>query len=219
MIGIYKITSPNNRVYIGQSVDIDKRFYRYSILSVNIKGQTKLYRSFLKYGVLNHKFEILKECNESELNGLERYYQEHFNSVDDGLNCVYTKTSDKSGRASKETLIKMSLAQKGNKNWLGKNHTQKAKDKISNAHKGRKHSAEVNLSKGRKGRESNRKGFFSNLNPRSKKVIQLDKENNIVNEWICIMDIVRELNYSAGNISSCCNGKMKTYKNYLWKFK
>lgn len=219
MIGIYKITSPNNRVYIGQSVNINKRFYRYSILSANVKGQTKLYRSFLKYGVLNHKFEILKECSQSELNELERYYQEYYNSVDDGLNCVYTKTSDKSGSPSKETLHRMSIAQKGNKHWLGKNHTQEAKDKISNAHKGRKHSAEVNLSKGRKGRESNRKGFFSNLNPRSKKVIQLDKENNIVNEWICIMDIVRELNYSAGNISSCCNGKMKTYKNYLWKFK
>jgi group I intron endonuclease len=219
MIGIYKITSPNNRVYIGQSVNINKRFYRYSILSANVKGQTKLYRSFLKYGVLNHKFEILKECSQSELNELERYYQEYYNSVDDGLNCVYTKTSDKSGSPSKETLHRMSIAQKGNKHWLGKNHTQESKDKISKAHKGRKHSDETNLLKGRKGRESNRKGFFSDLHPRSKKVVQLDRENNIVKEWICIRDIVRELNYSAGNISSCCNGKMKTYKNYLWKFK
>lgn len=219
MIGIYKITSPNNRIYIGQSIDIDKRFYRYSILSVNIKKQTKLYRSFLKYGALNHKFEILKECNQNELNELERYYQEYYNSVDDGLNCVYTKTKDKVGSPSKETLEKMSIAQKGNKNWLGKKHTQESKDKISIAHKGMKYSAEINLSKGRKGRKSNRIGFFSELHPRSKKIIQLDKEHNIINEWTCIMDIVRELGYSAGNISSCCSGRLKTYKSYLWKFK
>ena len=29
MIGIYKITSPTNRVYIGQSVNIKKRFRSY----------------------------------------------------------------------------------------------------------------------------------------------------------------------------------------------
>jgi predicted GIY-YIG superfamily endonuclease len=41
MIGIYKITSPTNKVYIGQSLDIEKRFVNYKGLFC--KQQTKLY--------------------------------------------------------------------------------------------------------------------------------------------------------------------------------
>jgi hypothetical protein len=219
MMGIYKITNPNQHIYIGQSVNIEKRFYRYSIISSNVKTQTKLYRSLLKYGTDNHKFEILEICNSEELNQKERYYQELFDSVDNGLNCVYTKTNDKSGSPSQETLYRMSIAQKGNKNWLGKNHIQESKDKISQANKGRKHSDEVNASKGRKGRESNRKGIFSENHPRSKQILQYNKEGVLLNEFHCIMDIVREYGYSAGNISSCCTGKLKTYKSFIWKFK
>jgi len=219
MIGIYKITSPSNRIYIGQSVNIEKRFISYKRMYVKNEKQIKLHRSFLKYGVINHTFEIAKECLESELNNYERHYQELYNCLNVGLNCILTKTNDRSGKASFDTLQRMSIAQKGNNNWLGKKHNQISKDKISIANKGRKYSDEINASKGRKGRESNRKGIFSADNPRSKKVIQYDKNGIIINEWNCIMDIVRQLNFSAGNISSCCNNKMKTYKSFIWKFK
>jgi group I intron endonuclease len=219
MIGIYKITSPNNRIYIGQSVDIKKRFNSYSRMYVKNQGQTRLHRSFLKYGVDNHKFELICECLESELNNYERYYQELFNCLDNGLNCKLTKTNDRSGKVSKETLLKMGLAQIGNQNWLGKTHTQESKDKISIANKGRKYSEEVNKSKGRKGRESNRKGFFSENHPRSVKVLQFDLNNNFIKEWNCLMDIKRELNYHIGNVSSCLKGNLKTYKSFKWQYK
>lgn len=49
MIGIYKITSPTNKIYIGQSVNIEKRLKSYKD---NLpKSQTLLLRSFLKHGV------------------------------------------------------------------------------------------------------------------------------------------------------------------------
>ena len=32
LIGIYKITSPNDKIYIGQSIDIDRRFIQYQKL-------------------------------------------------------------------------------------------------------------------------------------------------------------------------------------------
>ena len=47
--GIYKITNPKNKVYIGQSKDIIKRWYYYKTL--HCKSQIKLYNSLLKYGV------------------------------------------------------------------------------------------------------------------------------------------------------------------------
>ena len=58
--GIYKITSPSEKNYIGQAVNINKRFYRYK--SLDCSQQIILYKSFIKYGVENHIFEIIEEC-------------------------------------------------------------------------------------------------------------------------------------------------------------
>ena len=96
MVGIYKITSPTNKIYIGQSIDIELRWNNYR--KMRAKGQNKLYNSLLKYGPENHEFEILIECAEESLNKMERYYQELFNTQQEGLNCRLTKTDDKSGK-------------------------------------------------------------------------------------------------------------------------
>jgi group I intron endonuclease len=219
MIGIYKITSPSNKIYIGQSVNIEKRFISYKRMYIKNEKQIKLHRSFLKYGVINHIFEIVKECLETELNNYERHYQELYNCLNSGLNCVLTKTNDKSGKVSIDTLKKMSNASKGNKHWLGKKHTEETKIKISLSKIGIKFTDEINLSKGRKGRVSNRKGIFSEQNPRSVKVLQFDLDNKFVKEWNCLMDIKRELNYHIGNVSSCLKGNLKTYKKFKWEYK
>lgn len=112
MIGIYKITSLKNRIYIGQSINIEKRFNDYKRLK-NVNEQPKLYNSFLKHGVNSHNFEIICECKISELNNKERYYQELFNCVENGLNCNFVKSNDRSGILSNETKLKISISKKG----------------------------------------------------------------------------------------------------------
>lgn len=84
--GIYKITSPSKRIYVGQSVDIKSRWRAYKNETNN--GQTLLERSFKKYGYDNHKFEILQVCTKEELNNLEIYYIQLFDTFDGkfGLN-------------------------------------------------------------------------------------------------------------------------------------
>jgi group I intron endonuclease len=62
MIGIYKITSPSGKIYIGQSTNIENRFNSYRIL--DCKKQIKLYNSLKKYGWDNHIKEIVEECTE-----------------------------------------------------------------------------------------------------------------------------------------------------------
>ncbi len=127
MIGIYKITSPSNKIYIGQSIDIDKRFYKYKLLDCIL--QIRLYRSFNKYGIENHIFEVLEECDENQLNNKERYYQDLYDVIGkNGLNCKLTETEDKSGRLSEETKKKISESNKGKK--LSKIHINKLKNKI-----------------------------------------------------------------------------------------
>ena len=111
--GIYKITNPIGAVYIGKSLDLDRRLREYK--NINCKLQSKLYASILEYGWNNHQFIILEECEEHRINDLERYYQELYNCVKSGLNCVYTSTKNKSGRLGEETKLKMSVAKKGKK--------------------------------------------------------------------------------------------------------
>ena len=111
MIGIYKITSPSGRVYIGQSTDIERRFREYK--SYRSISQTKLHRSFLKYGVSNHSFEVIIECKIKDLNRLERYFQDYYDVLVKGLNCILTKSGDKSGVLSNETKLRIGEKSKG----------------------------------------------------------------------------------------------------------
>lgn len=149
MIGIYKITSPSGKIYIGQSVNIEKRTSRYKF--ADCKNQVKLYHSLIKYGFKNHQFEVLCECKESELNDKERYYQDLYDSTSAiGLNLKLTTTKDKSGKLSIETRLKISL---GNK---GKKRSEEEKIRLRTMNIGKKDSIETRLKKslGNIGRQS-----------------------------------------------------------------
>jgi group I intron endonuclease len=134
MIGIYKITSPSKKVYIGQSVNIKRRFLDYK-KSLK-KQQIKLFNSIKKYGYENHIFEIIEECPTELLNERERYWQDFFDCVENGLNCRLTKTNDKSGKLSKETIEKLKNKDfsylKGNSFRKDILHTEEIKQQIKN---------------------------------------------------------------------------------------
>jgi len=142
--GIYKITSPSGKVYIGQSVDIKRRFTSYKTLNKS-KRQVKLYNSFVKYSVGNHIFDIVEECEVDYLNERERYWQEQYNVLESskGLNLCLTSTKDKKHLHSEETRNKISESNKGEKGfWYGKTFTDETKSKMSQSRKGYKHTQE-----------------------------------------------------------------------------
>lgn len=140
MIGIYKITSPSKKIYIGQSINISKRFLSYKYkLAIE---QPKLNRSFIKYGFSNHTFEIIEECEIHELNDKERYYQELYNCIgNNGLNLCYVKSSDRNGIQSEETRNKISRNSK--KPRLGYKLTDKEKENLRIKNMGKKLSEET----------------------------------------------------------------------------
>ena len=85
--GVYKFTSPSGNVYIGQTSNFDRRKveHRYS----SKKTMNKLYASFRKYGMDNHKFEILFLSDDAyEKNRMEQFYIDYYNSVKLGLNLI-----------------------------------------------------------------------------------------------------------------------------------
>lgn len=140
--GIYKITSPSKKVYIGQSKRISERFSAYKKLKC--KSQPRLYTSFIKYGFENHIFEIIEECSSESLNARERYWQEFYNVIGlNGLNCMYVNTDKKKAIMYEEFSIKTSISKIGNKNMLGKKHSEDTKKKLSLMFKGCKHTEEA----------------------------------------------------------------------------
>jgi len=56
-ISIYKVTSPTGKVYIGQTVDLAKRWSQYR--NGHSKRQAKLHASFQKHGIDAHGFTEL----------------------------------------------------------------------------------------------------------------------------------------------------------------
>jgi group I intron endonuclease len=149
MTGIYKITSPTGKVYVGQAIDIEKRWARY-LLPNNCVQQVRLFRSFTKYSAIAHIFEVLEECEEVNLNVRERYWQDFYDVLSpNGLNCKLTQTQDRNGRLSEGTKRRISETKKGrlfseeHKKSMsevrkGKSLSEDTKKKMSEAHKGRK---------------------------------------------------------------------------------
>lgn len=87
--GIYKITNLiNGKVYIGQSIDIKRRWNQHKKIGRNLskdkysKEYDKvLYRAMRKYGIDSFEFSIIEECDESILYEREQYWISFYEST------------------------------------------------------------------------------------------------------------------------------------------
>lgn len=136
---IYKITNLiNNKVYIGQSIRPQKRWYEHIYIS-SIKNNY-LYHSMKKYGIENFSFEVIAQvlkleyADECEIQVIRQY-----NSTD--INFGYN--IDGGGRFQKimsnETKIKIS------KSHIGKKLSENTKLILSQKSAGKKHSEETKV--------------------------------------------------------------------------
>lgn len=77
----------NNKSYIGQSVDFEKRKLRH----LNVKDNLYFHRAIKKYGIDNFEWKILCECSSKyELDEKEKYYIKELNTIRPyGYNLTY----------------------------------------------------------------------------------------------------------------------------------
>ena len=85
--GIYKITNiRNNMCYVGQAVNIADRWKTHIKRGIGAEPlvNNKLYPAMLSFGVENFTFEIIEECERSQLNEKEDYWQDYFGAKEFG---------------------------------------------------------------------------------------------------------------------------------------
>lgn len=87
--GIYKITNTiTNKCYIGQAVDIYKRWCDHCKhgCGIDTPQNNRLYSAMQQDGIENFTFELLEECPREELNKKEAFYIDLYKSNEFGYN-------------------------------------------------------------------------------------------------------------------------------------
>lgn len=106
--GIYIIKNKiNNKVYIGQSKNINKRIKEHiNALKNGVHQNKHLQFAFDKYGINNFDIDILESCSEDNLNEREIYYINFYNST--SRNCGYNiESGGNASPVSEETKRKL----------------------------------------------------------------------------------------------------------------
>ena len=183
--GIYKIVNKiNNKIYIGRSLNIEKRFREHKHAEkAKVPHPYPIARAINKYGIDNFEFMIIEVVTDyMKLDERELYWINHYKSNDPsyGYNIRIDCRNNKGFKHTKETKDILSAITK--KQWenpefrkaisefgrkrlkdpeVQKKMQEASKSKTYYGHTGHKHSekAREKISKGRKGKPAWNKGL------------------------------------------------------------
>lgn len=105
--GIYKITSPSGKVYIGQSWNYIKRKYKYKLNKE--PRQRHIFNSIEKYGYEAHIFELIHELPLDSTQEIMDNYEILYHDLykDCGVKMLNIKEPGRGGKNSEETKKRM----------------------------------------------------------------------------------------------------------------
>lgn len=200
--GIYVIRNTlNDKVYIGKSVDYEKRIYEHKRRLINNNHDNiYLQRSWNKYGEDAFNFSLIEECEEEYLNDREILYIKMFesNTINKGYNLTAGGDGATGYRHTEETKKKLSEMQ------IGKKLPLRTIERISLAHKG-KTPKNINI-------------LIERNKAISKNIIQINCNDESVKLWESIQECARNLNIHATNIVKCLKGTYKTCSGNIFMY-
>lgn len=143
---IYKIISPNKKIYIGQTININSRKTKYKYKF--FKGQIKLWLNCEKYNWNPiDNFTIIEEClcgeNKKTLNEKEKFWINFYDSFKNGLNCNEGGNGNLNYIVSDYTKKVLSLKAKEQWNKMSEAKKKIRSEKLSDIGKFRKHTIET----------------------------------------------------------------------------
>ena len=200
MGGIYQIRNVlNNDVYIGSAIDFYQRKKKhFNSLKNNTHHSRHLQNAINKYGIENFVFEKLVACPNEYLLKLEQWF---INKINPKYNICITAGSSLGLKRSDEAKAKYSIAQTGNKKFLGKKHSKETKNKFSKIRKG----------------IIPTKAVLASAEKRKVKIIQFDLFGTEIKVWNSVKEAGITLNIPPTNISQAIRGKLKTAGKYKWR--
>lgn len=135
--GIYKITNTvNGKVYIGQSIDIERRHHEHNVkLNNNNHHNSYLQNSWNKYGESKFSHEIIEKCDVSQLNDREEYWISKYDSFNNNLGYNLTSGGGQGTKVSDITKKKLSDQRIGkftgeDNPFFGKTHSEELKERV-----------------------------------------------------------------------------------------
>ena len=187
MAVIYYIKNiSNNKIYIGQSRNINKRFNRHKNLLKNNKHfNFKLQEDFNTYGFENFKFGIIENVSIDIVDEREEFYIDFFTKLGNCYNIRlnnYTISEETKAKISKNT--KIAMAKQEVKCKLSRNVSEETKAKISEGVKkayANNPNLKIKISEALKGREGRK------FTEEEKKLV---RGSNNGNSKVCEKDVI-----------------------------
>lgn len=129
---IYKITSPSNRIYVGQTNDFNKRLFSHKhSIKKKKTNNVILINSFRKHGFDEHVFEIIEECDDNVLNEREIFWIKELNTFNGdnpfGMNMTLGGEGQKGKLDERRKAIVINNLFKKGCPFKGKHHTEENK--------------------------------------------------------------------------------------------
>lgn len=237
---IYTHTSPSGKVYVGQTVDISRRWGYNGEHYKNKKKdgtyvQNAFARALLKYGWDNFEHKVLLEgISKSEADYAEKYlikwyklHNQSYNITDGGEG-----TCGLHPPLSKEAREKLIVFLHTTPPMKGKHHSEETKKKISKAFKGKKLSEEriKQMSEISKGREHSEEAKVKMSEYRKShpetwiggwnkvEVHQYDLQGRYIASFPSAIEAAISLNKNIGSsICACIKGTVTSAGGFLWR--
>lgn len=203
MVGIYKITSPSNYVYIGQSRNIKQRWAVHRYDANCNKPEYPLCRSIKKHGLKSHTFQVVhelpKDVSKEVLTNYEQFYMNAYKESGFILLNVNPAAGSRAGTVhteeAKERISKAHRARiwsdehrknhsEANKKRTGYKHGEETKKKISIRATGRKNPSSSILRKGIKLSEEHKRNIsLGGLGKKDSEQTKKNKSNAAFLTW------------------------------------
>lgn len=219
--GIYKITNNiNGKSYIGQSIDIKKRWREHKSASFNKNSKDYdmvIHRAIRKYGKENFSFEILEECNKEELNKKEIEWIEKYDSTNKGYNVSL-------GGNNYEHLGNVVELYDYNGEYVCEYPNAMEVAKALDVFYGTVYQVIYGIRLSVKGyqlkiKESDKEiKKYKNRQGGKIKVCNLDDNNKVIHIYESAISAARTLGLDASSITKCCKGKLIHHGGFKWSY-